>query len=214
LSRPYIGIDANRYVASGRGFFIQYFLRTGGFLKSGQIQDGGLLAGGSIFSPLFLYRNIKIRQYARLSYTKQFNRVGLEQLKINNPFGLRYFSSDSALGDQRISFHSETFFFLRYKLFGFKFAPFAFADVTALTPEKEKFFKSDFYYGLGGGMRMRNENLVFNTIELRFAYFPRKINEEAFKISISTNIRFRYNSNYIKAPDIIQLNSDDTNNIF
>lgn len=214
LLRPYVGIDANRYIASDRGFFVQYFLRTGGFLKSGQIQDGVILVGGNFFSPLFLYKNIKVRQYARLSYTRQFNRVGLDQLKINNSFGLRYFGSDSALGNQRISFHSETFFFLRYKLLGFKFAPFAFADVTALTPENETFSKTGFYYGLGGGVRMRNENLIFNTVELRCAYFPRKINEEAFKITISANIGFRYNNNYVKAPDIIQFNNDDGNNIF
>jgi hypothetical protein len=214
MKRAYIGIDANRYLASDRGFFTQLFLRTGGFLNGGKIQDGGVLVGGSMFSPLFNYRNIKIRQYARVSYTKQFNRVGLDPLKINNPFGLRYFGSDSAMGDQRISFHSETFFFLRYKVFGFKFAPFAFADVAALTPEEQNFSKTDFYYGLGGGVRMRNENLVFNTVELRVAYFPRKINEEAFKITLAANIRFRYNSNYIKAPDIIQLNNDDVNNIF
>ena len=214
MSRPYLGIDANKYVANDRGFFIQYFLRTGGFLNRGKIQDGGALVGGSMFSPLFNYRNVKIRQYIRLSYTKEFNRVGLDPLKINNAFGLRYFGSDSAIGDQRISFHSETFFFLNYKVFGFKLAPFAFADVTALTPENENFSKTGFYYGLGGGMRTRNENLLFNTIELRLAYFPRKINEEAFKITIAANIRYRYNSSYVKAPDIVQLNNDDINNIF
>ncbi|MEP6846215.1 MAG: hypothetical protein ABI861_09435 [Panacibacter sp.] len=149
MVRPYAGIDANKYVASDKGYFLQYFLRTGGFIKGGQIQDGGLLLGGSLFSPLFNYRKVKIRQYLRLSYTKQFNRVGLDPLKINNAFGLRYFGSDSALGDQRISIHTETFFFLNYKLFGFKFAPFAFADAAALTPENEKFSKSGFYYGLG-----------------------------------------------------------------
>jgi hypothetical protein len=214
LSRPYIGIDANRYIVSNRGFFLQYFLRTGGFLKNGEIQDGSFLAGSSLFSPLFYHKHTRIRLYGRVSYTRQFNRVGLEPLKINNPFGLRYFGSDSALGDQRFSFHSEAFFFLRYKLLGFKFAPFTFADMVSLTPENEKFSKTDLYYGLGGGVRMRNENLVFNTIELRLAWFPRKINEQAFKISLSSNIRFRYNSNYVTAPDIVQLNSDDLNNIF
>lgn len=214
MTRPYIGIDANRYIATDRGFFIQYFLRSGGFLNHGKMQDAGLLAGGSMFSPLFNFRNVKIRQYVRFSYTQLFNRVGLDPLKINNPFGLRYFSSDSAMGDQRISFHSETFYFLNYKVFGFKFAPFTFADMSLLTPEKQKFTKSDLYYGLGGGIRTRNENLVFNTIEFRVAYFPRKINEQAFKITIAANIRFRYNNNYVKAPDIIQLNNDDVNNIF
>lgn len=214
MSRPYVGIDANKYFANDRGFFVQYFLRTGAFLNRGQMQDAAVIAGSGLFSPLLNFRNIKIRQFVSLSYTKEINRVGLDPLKINNSLGLRYFGSDSAIGDQRISLHSETFFFLNYKAFGFKFAPFAFADVVALTPEKENFAQSDLYYGLGGGLRTRNENLIFNTIELRCAYFPRKINEEAFKITISANIRFRYNSNYVKAPDIIQLNNDDVNSIF
>ncbi|WP_231402107.1 hypothetical protein [Panacibacter microcysteis] len=214
LTRPYVGIDANRYIASDRGFFTQYFLRTGGFLNGGRMQDASVLAGGSMFSPLFNFRHMKIRQYVRLSYTKQINRVGLDPLTINNPFGLRYFGSDSARGDQRISFHSETFFFLNTKIFGFKLSPFAFADAAALTPEKQNFAKTDLYYGLGSGMRIRNENLVFNTVEFRLAYFPRKINEEAFRITIAANIRFRYNNSYVKAPDIIQLNNDDINNIF
>lgn len=214
LSRPYAGIDANRYIASGRGYFFQYYLRAGGFLNNKKIQDAGILAGGTLFSPLFLYNNVKIRQFARLSYTKQFNRVGLDPLQINNSFGVRYFSADSVLGDERVSFHSETFFFLKYKFFGFKFAPFAFADVSAIKPEKESFAKTGFYYGLGGGVRMRNENLIFNTIELRAIYFPRKVQGQAFKVNMAINIRFRYNSNYVKAPDIIQLNSNDINNVF
>jgi len=215
LERPYVGVDANRYVVTNRGNVLQYFLRTGTFLNTGQFQDAAILVGASTFSRVFFYNNLKIRQYLRLSYTRQFNRVGLDPLGINNVFGLRYFNLDSASADQRISLHTETFLFLKYKLLGFKFAPFAFGDVALLTPEYKSFSKSKFYYGLGGGVRIRNENVVFGTIELRFIYFPRKSKQNnAFKFTLNTSIRFRYNNNYVKAPDIIQLNSDYNNNIY
>ena len=215
LKRPYVGLDANRYVISNKGDFIQYFVRSGSYFNDGKLQDAGVLLGTSIFTRLMLMRNIKIRQYIRFSYTKQFNRLATDALTINNPFGLRYFNSDSLLGDQRISLHTETFFFINYKFLGFKFAPFIFGDVAILKPENQKFSKSGLYYGLGGGVRIRNENLVFNTVEMRFVYFPRKTEgNNSFKLTLAANIRFRYNSNYVKAPDIIQLNNDDANNIY
>jgi len=214
LKRPYAGIDANRYVYTNRGDFIQYFLITGGFMNHGQLQDAGVLAGTSIYSRLFLYKNVKIRQHFNFSYTQLFNRVGLDPLSINNNFGLRFFHSDSIRGDQRISLYSETFFFLKYKVFGFKFAPFAFGDITLIRPENESFSKSTAYYGLGGGVRTRNENFVFGTIELRAIYFPRKVDQNSFKVTLTTNIRFRVNSSYVSAPEIVQLNYDSGNNIY
>ena len=183
-------------------------------MNHGQLQDAGVLAGTSIYSRLFLYKNVKIRQHFNFSYTQLFNRVGLDPLSINNNFGLRFFHSDSIRGDQRISLYSETFFFLKYKVFGFKFAPFAFGDITLIRPENESFSKSTAYYGLGGGVRTRNENFVFGTIELRAIYFPRKVDQNSFKLTITTNIRFRVNSSYVSAPDIVQVNNDNENNIY
>jgi hypothetical protein len=215
LRRPYAGVDANAYVASKKGDFIQYFLRSGVFPHGGQLQDASILVGTSIYSRLFVFSRVKIRQYFNFSYTHQFNRVGIDPLTIDNVFGLRYFSGDSTFGDQRITFHSETTFFLNYKLLGFKFAPFAFGDLSLLTPEGEPFNKSNLYHGLGAGIRSRNENLIFNTIELRFVYFPRPTEyNNSFKIMLNTGIQFRYNSTYVTAPDIVFLNTDGLNSIY
>ena len=215
LERPYAGVDANSYVVTKKGGFIQYFLRSGAFLHQGQVQDASVLVGSSYYSPLFLFKHVKIRQYINLSYTRQFNRVGIDPLTINNVFGLRYFSGDSTFGAQRMTFHSETTFFLNYKLLGFKFAPFAFGDLSLLTPDKAKFDKSSLYHGLGAGMRARNENLIFQTIELRAVWFPRKTEQNnSFKIMFNTGIQFRYNSTYVKAPDVIYLNTDGLNSIY
>ncbi|MHA4811257.1 hypothetical protein ACX0G9_24355 [Flavitalea flava] len=215
LKRPYGGVDANNFIVTKRGGFIQYFLRAGTFLNKGKIQDGSVLVGTGYNSPLFLFDHFKIRQYVNFSYTRQFNRLAIDPLTINNVFGLRYFSGDSTFGSQRLTFHSETTFFINYRLLGFKFAPFAFADLSLLTPEKGQFSKSALYHGLGAGIRTRNENLVFQTIEMRFAYFPRKTDQNSsFKIMISTGLQFRYNNTYIKAPDIVFLNTDGVNTIY
>jgi hypothetical protein len=65
------------------------------------------------------------------------------------------------------------------------------------------------YSSVGGGIRARNENLVFETIELRAYYFPiAPTNMKGFKVLITSNIRFRYSSNYITPPDLVQLNEE------
>lgn len=215
LKRIYAGVEANRYIASDRGDFLQYFLKAGAFINKGEFQDKMLLVGASAFSRLMVKGNAKLRQYISLSYSKLVNRVGLSQFDLNNNFGLRYFSGDSLFGTQRISLHTETFLFLKYKLLNYRFAPFAFADASLYTPEHLPFYKSDAYYGIGCGLRIRNENLVFGTIEFRFAYFPRTPDDmEHFKMTLTTNIGFRRTISYISEPEIIRLNSDPQNEIY
>jgi hypothetical protein len=215
LNRWYTGIDANGYVVTKRGGFAQIFLRSGVFHYRGHEQDGSVLLGASYYSPLFVFPNVKIRQYINFSYTRQINRVGIDPLTINNVFGLRYFTGDSTFGAQRITLHTETTFYLNYRLLGFKFAPFAFGDLSFLTPESGTFQKSSLYHGIGAGMRTRNENLVFNTIEFRMVYFPRKtLQNNSFKIMINTGIQFRYNSTYVRQPDVVLLNTDGLNSIY
>ncbi|HWB94044.1 MAG TPA: hypothetical protein VG605_19460 [Puia sp.] len=215
LNRWYSGVDANEYVVSNRGAFVQFFLRSGVFMYHSHPQDASFLIGGSYYSPLFLAGTTKIRQYINFSFTRLWNRVGLDPLTINNVFGLRYFTNDSTSGVQRVTMHSETTFFLNYKLLGFKFAPFAFGDLSFLTPESGSLSKSDLYDGVGAGIRTRNENLVFNTIEFRAVWFPRRAEyNNSFKIMINTGIQFRYNSTYVRQPDVVYLNTDGLNSIY
>ena len=215
LNRLYAGVDANEFVVTKRGGFAQLFLRSGAFFYRGKAQDASVLVGGSWYSPLFVFPTVKIRQYVNFSFTRQFNRVGIDPLTINNVFGLRYFTGDSTFGAQRITLHSETTFYINYRLLGFKFAPFAFGDLSFLTPENDMLQKSALYHGIGAGMRARNENLVFNTIEFRMVYFPRKtMQNNSFKIFVNTGIQFRYNSTYVRQPDVIFLNTDGLNSIY
>ncbi|MEI8280289.1 MAG: hypothetical protein WCG87_11040 [Bacteroidota bacterium] len=211
LERPYVGIDANRYVATTKGDFVQYFFRAGAFKDQGKISDASILLGANAFGRLFVFNNgLKVRQNLKLSYARLWNQITYASLRIDNTLGLNDFHSDSLLGQQRISLYSETILFTKNKFFGFQFAPFVFVNLSGLTPANQDYTKTDLHSGLGGGVRTRNENLVFGTIEFKAVYFPRKVEGDAqFKITVNSDIRYKYRSTYVSEPDIIQLNSDN-----
>ncbi len=208
LQRPYAGINVSDYITTGRGEFIQLYLKTGGFLHKNKVQDGSMLIGATAYSRILFLNSTKIRQYVNLSYTHLYNRITYAPLRINNYYGLRGFLSDSAYGTRRLSLQLETSFYLPFKLLGFQFAPFPWGDLSLITPENGPYSRSALYASIGAGVRGRNENLVFETIELRAYFFPvAPDNMRGFKVVLNSGIRFRYSSNYITAPDVVQLNT-------
>jgi hypothetical protein len=207
-TRPYVGVDYNRSIVHKRGDFREVSLRAGGFKNKGELQDVTLLASASVYSKLFtLRKKYGIRQSARLSYTTILNPTVSLPLRIDNEFGVKKLFSDSLVGTQRLSLQLETVMFTKPTLLGFHFAPFIFTDIAMIARKTETLFKQKPYYGFGGGIRTRNENLIFGTIELRMFYFPRVTDELShFKISLSSNLRIKYSSGFVKAPSLIVYN--------
>ncbi|MES2701276.1 MAG: hypothetical protein V4649_01500 [Bacteroidota bacterium] len=205
--RPYAGLNASRYLATSKGDFVELYMRSGGFLWNKGLQDGGFVVGAAVYSRLAFVGSTKIRQYINASFSYQHQTVTGPPLRLNTPYGLRGFLSDSVNGARRLSVQLETTFYLRWRLLGFQFAPFPYADFALIAPENWPTSRSSLYTSLGGGVRMRNENLVFETIEARAFFFPvAPSNMRAFKIIVSANLRYRYPSSLITAPDIVQLN--------
>jgi hypothetical protein len=211
LLRPYAGIDANKYIASAAGEFYQLFARGGGYFNQAvhKADDLGILLGASVFGRLLLFNRLKIRQYFRASYARLFDRITTEPLYVNNQFGLNDFSAntDSTSGIRRINAYAENIFYTNYKVLGFAIAPFVFVNGVLLTPAQKSMAQSNTYTGFGGGLRVRNENLTFGTVELRVVYFPvAATGVQALGISVNSNITFRYRNNYISPPNLLQLN--------
>ncbi len=209
LQRPYAGVKVSNYIATNHNDFIQLFFRGGGFLHLGKLQDASFLIGATAISRIVFCNSTKIRQYLNVSFAQLVNKVTYAPLRLDNGYGLRGFLSDSVYGSKRLSIQLETVFYIKPRLWGFKFAPFPYADFSLITPEHGSYSNSSLFASLGGGLRARNENLVFETIELRGYYFPiAPTNMKGFKVILTTNVRFRYSSNYVTAPEFIPLNTD------
>lgn len=207
LIRPYVGAEVERSIFYKSGDFLQYSLRVGGFKHQKELQDVVMLASANMFSRLMLWKGLKIRQAVGASYTTIFNQNISLPLRIDNDFGIERLRSDSTLGAQRLGVNFETVVYIRPTLFGFHFAPFAFTDMVMLAPKGEVLIKQKPYFGIGGGVRTRNENLIFGTVELRMYYFPRVPDDlSKFKITVSSNLRVKFSSSFVKAPAFITYN--------
>ncbi len=207
LQRLYTGINLSFFKTLTNGFFGNYYLRAGSFYSGTTLQDATLLAGLDVYSPLLKYRSLKIRQFIRVSYSRIFNRITYEPLQIGNSFGLRDYGSNIPSGQERMNINTDLIVYTKLKILGFRLAPFVYADLALLRPDSAAFNKSSGYASIGGGMRMRNDNFVFGTIEMRCIYFPTPMpGAQTFRINISSELQFRYRTDYVRAPDIIRLN--------
>ncbi len=208
ITRPYYGIEGQKGKYNQKGFYNSYTFRLGGRRYQGKWEDMTLLMYADHFSRL---RQINTKWYRRYflsgGFAKQFVPVLEQALQLRSPYGLPYFEYGYVSADLRAAVKSELVFYHTKKLLGFGIAPFAFGDVVLLKPTRQPFGKSDLYSAVGAGFRIRNENLIFGTIEARFSYFPRVLpNMNHFKIKFNTNLRYKYNNSFIRRPDFVSPN--------
>ena len=207
--RSYYGLDFDATHYSTKGFFTSYTLRSGGFVTQKKIEDLDILVNIDHFTSLkklgAFWRN---RNFLSASFTRQINPILNEPLFLESEFGLPYFRNGLIQADCRSTFKFESVFYNLNKIAGFRIAPFIFSDVSFLKPMNKGFDKLNGYSALGGGIRTRNENLIFGTIELRGYYFPRISYDgmKNWKVEVSTNIKFKYNSVFIRRPDFVVAN--------
>lgn len=148
------------------------------------------------FSNLFLFRRSRIRQFLSLNYTQGWNRSkgsdeSLRFTRQNGPAALK----EHILGINRMALNTETVVFTPWQPLGFRIAFFGFADL-GLIGYDANIFRNDFFTTFGLGVRIRNERLVFNAIQIRLGLaFGKRglVDTEYFRISNQTRMeQYRY----------------------
>lgn len=213
-TRPYLGgeFTFGRYTKKEVYGFMN--VRLGGYAYKGKWEDVELLVSGDHFTKLQQLNNKWFRRFFfNGSFARQFSNTLNAPLQFISNYGLPYFTlpKDSAYelpkGDLRITSKTEMVFYGTRKYWGFGFAPFTFVDAALIKPKGVGLGKGDIYTGLGAGFRIRNENLLFGTIETRFSYFPRTLpGMNSFKVKFNTNLRYKYNNSLVRRPDFVSPN--------
>jgi hypothetical protein len=153
------------------GYFYNYAgLST--YLNENQTEQGVLTLGMNYFSNLVTIGNIKIRNFVNFEYMRGFNRYSNEFLKFENVNGFSGFKNDSVNGTQRLSVRLESVLFSQLNIYGFRFAFFGFTDFSFLSGTNEILGNGYSLSSIGVGIRIRNDNLVFNTFQIRIGFFP------------------------------------------
>lgn len=165
------------------GWYLGALYRTGGFTDIGYFM-GSVSIGGFYHSPsrklfrsaldvkfeyftnLLGKRRFKYRQFLSINYLTGWNRMDgfYESIWFTKESGPRELK-ESLIGHNRLVFRTESVVFTPWRPLGFRTALFAFGDVGFLGYDSNA-FRNDFYASVGIGVRMRNEMLVFGTIQL------------------------------------------------
>ncbi len=207
LKRPYFGFDAEKSFVHNAGNFYTFALRTGAFHDDDRLEDATILVSGNLFTKLKYFRRFMVRRTVEAGFAYVFNQKTNTLLDINGTFGLEGFRADSLLGTKRLYANYEMIVFTPWKLLGFHIAPIAFIDVAMLAPQNKTIFYDKPYFGVGTGVRTRNENLVFGTIEVKCFYYPRTVDTmSSFKVTVSSNLRIRYSGSFVRPPSFIVYN--------
>jgi hypothetical protein len=170
--RTYLGIDISSGILSNT---LGYFYASAGlaaFVNNRETEQGLFLLKIKHFSNLFFAGRSRLRNFLSVDYTRGFDRYADEYLRFENENGLSGFRNDSLSGNQRLTVSIESVLFSPLNLYGFRFALFGFTDLSLLSGSNELIGNGNVLTGIGFGLRIRNDNLVFNTFQLRLGFFP------------------------------------------
>lgn len=144
----------------------------GGYFKDNDYEQGQIQGSLNFISRQINAGRKRFRLFVRTNYLLGIRRFEIENLMLNQNDHIRGFSSKTAAGKQRLSVNLEHVLFLRQQFYKFNMAIYGFADVGIIGSNKSLIFTENYYSGLGFGMRIHNENLVFKTFHLRLGFYP------------------------------------------
>ncbi len=207
-TQPYLGVQLENYQLLSNENFRHGNLSIGSSYVDNQIQDFRFLASIEQISKLhYLESGFKYRSIFNFSFAQTLKNKFNEALLINSIYGIPQLNKERIYGGTRIGFNWESIWYNSRSFFGFRTSPFAFMNLTYIRTVGDLIKQGEIYSSVGSGMRVRNENLLFGTIELKAFYFPRtNLQMSPWNISLLTNLRYKYNSSIIKKPDFVQIN--------
>ncbi|SDM54522.1 hypothetical protein [Siphonobacter aquaeclarae] len=159
------------YLGNKKGGYLYALTSVSGYLEHGHIQQGTFNIEANYFSPLMTHRRSSFRHFVTFKYTAGINRFQYEYLTLNNNDGIPGVSSNFLRGTNRAIMNLQSVFFSPFQMFGFRTAFVGFIDLGLLSFDNSHLF-SNIYQGYGIGFRFRNENLTFNTFQVRLGYYP------------------------------------------
>ena len=176
----------------------------GGFSSSLKSPDQGVLhLNTNYFTNLFIINRFKSRHFINFDYIKGVERFEDEYLYIEDNRGIRGYHNDMAKGTKRATLNYEVAAFSPYYFYGFRFVFFGFMDF-GLISFSEPLLQSQLHSGFGLGVRIKNERLTFETIQLRIGYYP-TLPDSKFPVALHLSGEKKLNPRdfYVSKPDII-----------
>ena len=171
-TRAYFSASAamGKYSAKSGYYFGQ--AKFGTFFNEGSPEQGALMLKLQYFTRVHYYKRFRYRNFATLHYLNGINRFEGEFVSLENRNGISGLTGTSMRGNDKMVLSLESVLFSPFDILGFRFAFFGSLDLGLIADKGFFMEDSRLYSGLRLGVRIRNDQLVFNTLEINFALYP------------------------------------------
>ena len=152
-----------------------YFYTSAGFAafnNEGKTEQGMVMFRTNFFSNMSYIGSYRMRHFLNVDYTRGIGRYADEYLDFISENGFSGFRNDSTGNSQRLTIGYESVFFSPVDFYGFRFAVYGFADCGFLFGTHDYIGSGDILSTIGVGVRIRNDNLVLNTLQIRLCFYP------------------------------------------
>ena len=175
--RYYAGINCMTISFFKNKSFLSTTLETGGFFKNSSINQGIFNASAMLVSSLHQLGLYYHRHLVSARYVKGFNRFDNEFLFFDYNSGFPSFDGDELKGHERLTFTLGSQLYTPWYLLGFRINVVSFFELGLLPDNNQQLFGSAVYPAIGGGFKIKNENLIFDVFQLNFIWYPNTVNQ-------------------------------------
>lgn len=122
-----------------------------------------------MFSPLLRLSHSSARFFLNAGYVRGFGRDSIESIGFRGMRQGKPFLDNSIRGTQKLFFSSEAVAFTPVSTAGFRLSFFTFADAGWISRSVRELMQTQNHYScIGFGTRLRNDRLVFGTLQIKF----------------------------------------------
>ncbi|MDR1414838.1 MAG: hypothetical protein LBI96_03420 [Odoribacteraceae bacterium] len=190
-------------VRSGR--FYSLAAALGSFLNAREVESGTFRVEGNYISPLYPLRRNRVRLYGRVGYMLGIRRAPGDYIYFRENEDIHGFRSKILRGDHRLSASFSSTIFLSRIKWGFRTSISSYTDVGFLTGGKEALLKSKPYWGIGASLNLRNENLIFKNLSIRFTFYPNIVKDvRHFSVDAHTYRERGFYDFKVRAPEPVR----------
>jgi hypothetical protein len=134
------------------------------------------------YTKLLKINRSNLRLLAELQYSAGLNRYKYEWVNVGDDIkGM--LSTVETRGKSKTALTFEAILFTGGYYYGFQFAPYLFGVAGLIRDNDYLPYKGNIYNGIGLGLRIRNESLVFQTFDLSFIVYPqRPVGSKSFSV--------------------------------
>lgn len=208
IRRNYFGARVSHGYYYPWGYLSSSF-EYGTFVHVKSVEQGVFQVRLNYFTGLKELKRWKIRQFVKQEITFGSNSFRNDSLTLNDGNGITGFASPTLSGNRRMVTTLQTQFYAPWNVLGFQMGPFVNCSFGFIGGVPTQFNSRQLYSQIGIGLLIKNDNLVFNTFQLSFSFYPVMPEKgyNVFKVNTFRTTDFGLNDFDIGKPESLDIST-------